>query len=134
MEDVSEAEQLPSKETLESLPTGIKFRKDTELRDRMVRIMARREAENPNLEDEETARLQRLYDGAVVYFAWAAKALWPGLDVQPIERALLNETNDERETYAGRARQLIGNAVIRYSEDLTYWLNKETLAELDGKQ
>ncbi len=53
-----------------------------------------------------------------------------GLDIRPIERAAAFETWDEREHYTGLAASLIGNAVIDKPEDLTYWLNLETLADL----
>lgn len=62
--------------------------------------------------------------------AEAAKAMWPRMDIRPIERAAVFETWDEREKYTGLAAELIGNAVIDKPEDLTYWLNAETLAGL----
>lgn len=105
---------------------GITIKKKTELRDRLSRILERREAE-PMAATEETVRL---YDGALFLFAEAAKAMWPRMDIRPIERAAVFETWDERERYTGLAAELIGNAVIDKPEDLTYWLNAETLAEL----
>ena len=96
----------------------------------MIRVLERREAEPPQLDpslDEETAKL---YDGALFVFAEAAKALWPRMDIQSIERAAVFETWDEREKYTALAARIIGNAVISYPEDITYWLNPETLKEL----
>ncbi len=105
---------------------GITIRKKTELRDRISRILERREAEPPALPDEEL----RLYDGALLLFAEAAKKLWPRMDVRSIERAAVFETWDEREKYMKLAASLIGNAVIGKPEDLSYWLNPETLTGL----
>ena len=105
---------------------GITIRKKTELRDRISRILERREAEPFSAPDEAV----KLYDGALFLFAEAAKALWPRMDIRPIERAAVFETWDEREKYTKLAAELIGNAVIDKPEDLTYWLNPETLAEL----
>lgn len=53
------------------------------------------------------------------------------MDIGPIERSALFETYDEREQFTGLAKRLIGNQMIRQPEDLTYWLNKETLAGLN---
>ncbi len=108
---------------------GITIKKKTELRDRLIRVLERREAEPPTL-DIETVKL---YDGALFVFAEAAKALWPRMDIQPIERAAAFETWDEREKYTALAARLIGNAVISYPEDITYWLNPEMLKELHDK-
>ncbi|MBR4205579.1 MAG: pyridoxamine 5'-phosphate oxidase family protein [Clostridia bacterium] len=105
---------------------GITIKKKTELRDRLSRVLERREAEPLPL-DAETAKL---YDGALFVFAEAAKTLWPRMDIQPIERAAVFETWDEREKYTALAARLIGNAVISFPEDITYWLNPETLKEL----
>ena len=105
---------------------GITIKKKTELRDRIARILERREAEPPAIPEEDV----RLYDGALLLFAEAAKALWPRMDIRPIERAAVFETWDERERFTKLAAQLIGNAVIDKPEDLTHWLNPETLAAL----
>ena len=51
------------------------------------------------------------------------------MDIRPIERAAVFETYDEREKYTALAAGIIGNAVIDKPEDLTYWLNLETLKE-----
>ena len=72
----------------------------------------------------------KLYDGALFLFAEEAKKLWPRMDVQPMERASVYETWDERESFVRLAKRLIGNAVIAKPEDMTYWLNPETLTEL----
>ena len=106
--------------------TGITVKKKTELRDRIAKVLERREAEPPAL-PEETAKL---YDGALFLFAEAAKALWPRMDIRPIERAAVFETWDEREKYTKLAARIIGNAVIDKPEDLTYFLDPERLAEL----
>ena len=65
-----------------------------------------------------------------VYNAETAMGVWPRMDIQPIERSLLYETYDEREEFTGLARKLIGNTLITKPEDLTCWLNKETLSDL----
>ena len=96
---------------------GITIRKKTELRDRLSRILERREAAPP---DRDTIPL---YDGALFVFAEAAKALWPRMDIMPLERAACYETYDERERYTAMAAALIGNAVIDDPEDMTYWLD-----------
>ena len=105
---------------------GITIRKKTELRDRLARILERREAEPPAVIDETA----KLYDGALFLFAEAAKALWPRMDVRPIERAAVFETWDQREHYTKLAAELVGNAVIDKPEDFSYWLNPETLKTL----
>ena len=109
---------------------GITIKKKNELRDRLLRILERREAEPVTEADEWT----RLYDGALFVFAEAAKAIWPRMDIRPVERAAVFETWDEREKYTKKAAALIGNAVIDKPEDLTYWLNIETLKELARNQ
>ena len=52
------------------------------------------------------------------------------MDIGPAERSVVFETYDEREEYTGRAKKMIGNARIDKPEDLSYWLNIETLAQL----
>lgn len=111
-------------------PVGITIKKKTELRDRIARILERREKEPPALDGEMT----RLYDGALLVFAEAAKTLWPRMDVQPIERAAAFDTWDEREKYTSLAASLIGNAVISSPEDITYWTAPDTLKELLEKR
>ncbi len=105
---------------------GITIKKNSEVRDRLAKILQQRENEPFASVDEYT----KLYDGALFVFAEAAKAVWPRMDIQPIERASVFETWDEREKYTGLAAVLIGNAVIDKPEDLTYWLNTETLKQL----
>ena len=56
------------------------------------------------------------------------------MDIRPIERAAVFETWDQREHYTKLAAALIGNAVIDKPEDLSYWLNPETLKELLGSE
>ena len=108
------------------VPVGITIRKKTELRDRLARILERREAEPPAVIDETA----KLLDGALFLFAEAAKALWPRMDIRPIERAAVFETWDQREHYTKLAAELVGNAVIDKPEDFSYWLNPETLKTL----
>ncbi len=108
---------------------GITIRKKPELRDRISRILERREAEPPAL----PAQTLKLYDGALFLVAEAAKALWPRMDIRPIERAAVFETWDERERWTKTAAELIGNAVIDKPEDLTWLLNPETLTELRSR-
>ena len=109
-------------------PGGIRFMKDDELKARMIRVMARREAEPPAVKDGRELHLQKLYDGALVCFAEAARSVWPDLDVTPLERCHAFETERERTEYRELAARLIGNTVIDKPEDITYWLNKETLS------
>ena len=108
------------------LLVGITIKKKTELRDRLVRILERREAEPPAAIDEAA----RLYDGALFLFAEAAKALWPRMDIRPIERSAVFDTWDQREHYTKLAAALIGNAVIDKPEDLSHWLNPDLLKAL----
>ncbi|MBQ4428484.1 MAG: hypothetical protein II871_01785 [Clostridia bacterium] len=119
--------------TPENALIGITLKKDTELRDRLIKLMERREAEPPETEGEAALFSQKLYDGALMYFAETAKALWPRMDIRPIERSALFETYDEREKFTALAKKLIGNASIEKPEDITHYLNKETLAELNKK-
>ena len=65
--------------------------------------------------------------GALFVFAEAAKALWPRMDIQPIERAAVFETYDEREKYTLLAKKKIGNTRITKPEDLSYWTSEEAL-------
>ena len=108
---------------------GITLRKKTELRDRLSKILVRREEGGPVSVSEDPFTV-KLYDGALFLFAEEAKKLWPRMDVQPMERASVYETWDERESFVRLAKRLIGNAVIAKPEDMTYWLNPETLTEL----
>lgn len=101
---------------------GISIKKDKEIRDRLIRLMERREAEKPEPVDEEALRMQKLHDGTLLYIVEKAKELWPRMDIQPMERSILFETYDEREEYVGAARKRLGNARIDKPEDLTYWL------------
>ena len=119
--------------TPENALVGITLKKNTELRDRLIKLMERREAESPETEGEAALFSQKLYDGALMYFAETAKALWPRMDIRPIERSALFETYDEREKFTALAKKLIGNANIDKVEDITHYLNKETLAELNKK-
>ena len=115
--------------TPDSVLTGIRIKKNKELRDRLTAIMEERERTAPETEGEEKRFLQKLYDGAVLYFAETAKELWPRMDIRPIERSALFDTYDERERFTELAKKLIGNAEIGKPEDMTYWLNRETLRE-----
>ena len=109
--------------TPENAIVGITIKKDKEIRDRLVRLMERREAEKPQYADEKALRLQKTYDGTLLYIAEKAKELWPRMDIQPMERSILFETYDEREEYTGLARKRLGNTRIDKPEDLTYWLS-----------
>lgn len=118
-----------NRETAE--PAGLALANDTELRDRIAKLVRRREETTPP-ETEREGYLQKLYDGALLVVAEAAKDMWPELDVQPLERSALYETFDEREQFMEKARQLIGAVTIDKPEDLTYYINKETLTERDA--
>ncbi len=102
-------------------PVGIKIKKKTELRDRLARVFERRESDPPAADPEDL----KTYDGALFVFADAAKALWPRIDIRPVERSAVFETYDEREKYTSLASSKIGNAVIDKPEDITYWLDFE---------
>ena len=106
---------------------GIQIKKKKELQDRLIAIMAEREREAMNAENDQDPFIQKLYDGAVLYFAEAFKQIWPRMDIRPIERCACFDTYDERERFTALAKKIIGNAVIGKPEDMTYWLNKETL-------
>lgn len=113
---------------------GIEFKKDKELRDRLSKILEERSSTSPDTGSDEALALQKLYDGALLYFAETAKSLWPRMNILQIEQALLYETYDEREEYTLKAKKLIGNTLITKPEDLTYWLNKETLDSLNNEK
>ena len=107
------------------------MKKDKELRDRLIRLMERREAEKTEPADESALQQQKLYDGTLLYFAGKAKELWPRLDIQPAERSVLFETYDEREKYVQLARKRLRNARIEKPEDFTWWLSEASFeAEL----
>ncbi|MBR5718086.1 MAG: hypothetical protein IKX16_03595 [Clostridia bacterium] len=114
----------------EGVLIGISIKKKPELRDRICRVLGRRESEPEPMDGE----LRRLTDGALFVFAEAAKALWPRMDIRPIERAAVFETWDERERFTKLAARLIGNAQIDSPEDITYWLSPDTLKALSEKQ
>ncbi|MBQ6541193.1 MAG: hypothetical protein IJL73_01785 [Lachnospiraceae bacterium] len=109
--------------TPENVLVGITMKKDKEIRDRLTRIMERREAEKPELLDEASIRRQKICDGTLLLLAEKAKELWPRLDIQPAERSVIFETWDEREEYTRLARKRLGNTRIDKPEDLTYWLS-----------
>ena len=121
-------QKLP--ETDAGATNGIRFEQNDELRGRMLRIMARRAAEPPLSEDGEALRLQKLYDGALLCFAEAAKRVWPELDTSSLLGCLIFSDEAEKAEYMNLATRLIGNKCIDKPEDITYWINKETLAEL----
>ena len=110
--------------TPENVITGITIKKDRELRDRLSRLMERRENECPAPADEEALRRQKIYDGTLLYFAEKAKEVWPRLDIQPAERSVLFETYDEREEYVSLARKRLGNTRIEKPEDFSWWLSE----------
>ena len=109
---------------------GIRFEPSDELRGRMLRVMARRAAETSIPEDGEAIYLQKLYDGTLLCFAEAAKQVWPELDTGSLSGCLLFEDEAERAKFMEQAARLIGEPCIDKPEDITYWINKETLAWL----
>lgn len=113
---------------------GICFEHDDELRGRMVRVITRRAAAIPLLADPKNVYLQKLSDGALLCFAEAAKLVWPELDTGSLPRSLLFESEEERASFTELARKLIGNVRITKPEDITYWVNRETLSELLPKE
>ena len=119
---------LPGRQKLPA--NGIRFEHNDELRGRMLRVMARRAAETSFPEDGEALRLQKLYDGALLCFAEAAKRVWPELDTSSLLGCLLFSGEAEKAEYMSLAAGLIGNRCIDKPEDITYWINKETLDEL----
>ena len=114
----------------DGLLTGPVLLKKTELRDRLLRILEEREAEGDPPLNEEERELRRLRDGLLLVLAEQAKAFWPRMNVQPLERAVRFETYDEREEYMRRAKKLAGSVTLSKPEDLTYWLAPDTLREL----
>ena len=109
---------------------GIRFERDDELRGRMVRVMTRRAAETPNPVEPQDVYLQKLYDGTILCFAEAAREAWPELDTGFLSDTMLFEDGDEKAAFMELARRLIGSVRIDKPEDITYWVNKDTLAEL----
>lgn len=100
---------------------GVTFKKKAELRDRLTRVLQRRESEPPGLCRQDLA----LFDGALFVIAEAAKRTFPRMDITMLERSAVFETYDEREEYTARAANIIGNAVIDKPEDLTYLLDPD---------
>ncbi|MBR4658388.1 MAG: hypothetical protein IKP26_03930 [Clostridia bacterium] len=131
----AEAELAGETVRLELVPAsalvGITLKKNSELRDRISKLIERRADGAPAECGEDPGRI-KLYDGALTYFAEKAKELWPRMNVMPLEAALCFETYDERERYVLLAKKLIGNREISKPEDLTYYINIETLEELNG--
>ena len=117
-------------ETDAGAANGIRFEQNDELRGRILRVMARRAAETSFPESGEAFRLQKLYDGALLCFAEAAKRVWPELDTSSLLGCLLFSDEAEKAEYMNLAAGLIGNRCIDKPEDITYWINKETLDEL----
>ena len=109
---------------------GISFEQSDELRGRMLRVMARRKEETCVPEDQEAIFLQKLYDGALLCFAEAARRVWPKVDTGSLSGCLFYEDEVEKAEFMERAGKLIGNRCIDKPEDITYWINKETLGGL----
>ena len=63
----------------------------------------------------------------------SVKKLWPSFNLMALENCLLYETYDEREKYCNKASALVGNITIKQVEDLSYYLNEETLRTLANK-
>ena len=114
-------------ETPDSVLIGIQITKDNEIRDRLIKIMKARESEVLSLSDPAAVKRQKLFDGMLLYFAESAKEIWPRMDIGPAERSVLFDTYDEREKYTHIAKKIAGNSRIDKPEDLTYWINRETL-------
>ncbi len=113
--------------TAESVLLGPRLKKDKELRDRIASLLRRRE-ERPDEWPE--GELGLVTDGALLLFAETAKALWPHMDVQPMERAARFGTYDERERWVQLARRLYGNVTVDKPELLTELLSPDTLRRL----
>ena len=109
---------------------GIRFEQSDELRGRMLRVMARRKEETSVPEDQEAVFLQKLYDGALLCFAEAAGRVWPEVDEGSLSGCLFYKVEAEKAEFMERAEKLIGDRRIDKPEDITYWINKETLAGL----
>ena len=109
---------------------AIIFEQSDELRGRMLRVMARRKEETCVPEDQEALCLQKLYDGALLCFAEAARRVWPELDAGSLSGCLFYKDEAEQAEYMEKAIRLIGDRRIDKPEDITYWINKETLAGL----
>ena len=74
--------------------------------------------------------LQKLYDGTLLCFAEAAREVWPELDSGFLSDTRLFEDDNEKAEFMELARRLIGSVRIDKPDDITYWVNKDTLAEL----
>ena len=107
---------------------GIRFEQSDELRGRMLRVMAKRKEETCIPEGQEAICLQKLYDGALLCFAEAAGRVWPEVDTGSLPGCLFYEDEAEKAEFMEQARKLIGDRYIDKPEDITYWINKETLA------
>ena len=98
--------------------------------------MTRRAAEIPNPVEPQDVYLQKLYDGTLLCFAEAAREVWPELDSGFLSDTMLFEDDKEKAEFMELARRLIGSVRIDKPEDITYGVNKDTLAELlrqDGR-
>lgn len=109
---------------------GIRFEQSDELRGRMLRVMARRKEETSVPEGQEAIFLQKLYDSALLCFAEAARRVWPELDAGSLSGCLFFQDEAEQAEFMKKAGRLIGDRRIDKPEDITYWINKETLAGL----
>ena len=109
----------------EGLFTKISFKKDNEIRDRILKLIECR-AEQRNHENDDD---RKLYDGALVWIAESAKEVWPRMNILPLEQSLIYETYDERETWVQRAKEKLGNLSVTKPEDLTYILSVDSLFE-----
>lgn len=109
---------------------GISFEQSDELRGRMLRVMARRKDETRVPEGQEAICLQKLYDGALLCFAEAARRVWPEVDAGSLSGCLFFQDEAEQAEFMEKAGRLIGDRRMDKPEDITYWINKETLAGL----
>ena len=111
------------------IESDITFEEDQELHDRLAKVVRRRAAETITAETDEEILAQKLYDAAILYFVESAKPLWPDLDAGAMEQSTLFQDENEQTEWIARVKKLVGKHVINKPEDITYYINKETLME-----
>ena len=105
--------------------SGLSFADDNEVRQRLEKI-CRRRAEKTFSSEEG----RKLYDAALSVFTDSALKTWPDLQTAGLEQFLSFSSEEEKEVYRTLAREAVGERRIDKPEDLTYWINEETLSEL----
>ncbi len=103
----------------------IGFAEDEELRQRLEKILRRRNGKEFSSEEG-----RKLYDAALDVFAESALKNWPDLDRSNFDAGVSFSSEEEKKTYREKVMKIIGERTIDKPEDLTYWINEETLLSL----